>query len=69
MKTLILAIFLIVLSSLEVVAQKNSCPYLDKYGNEYVLTWNSETGTSKLYSYSSVNEKFVVADYQLPKIE
>ncbi|HOZ30709.1 MAG TPA: hypothetical protein PLL66_07310, partial [Bacteroidales bacterium] len=44
-------------------------PYIDKDGVECVLTWNTKTGTSKLFYYKSSEGKFVETDYQLPEIE
>ena len=41
-------------------------PYLDKNGVECVLTYNTTTGTSKLYFYNAGQKKFTEAPYQLP---
>lgn len=41
-------------------------PYLDQDGLECVLAWNSTTGSSRLFFYSSDSETFVEAPYQLP---
>jgi len=63
---MILALTLTVMS-VTLMGQKISAPYLDQSGNECVLTWNLETGVSKLYYYDVDARKFVESDYQLSK--
>lgn len=67
MKILILIPLLLACSGSWLVAQKNSFPYLDPQGVECILTWNSETGISKLYYYEPSEEKFIESPYQLPE--
>lgn len=44
-------------------------PYIDMDGIECVLTWNTETGSSKLYYYDSSTELFEESPYQLADLE
>ena len=44
-------------------------PYVDAKGNECVLTWNSKTGTSKLFFYKESENKFKEAEHQIPVID
>lgn len=60
-------LILMVLFISELKAQRNSFPYLDQDGIECILTWNSETGISKLYYYEPYEGIFVEAPYQLPE--
>lgn len=65
MKNFILSLIAVCIMS-PLMAQHHSYPYLDQNGLECVLTWNSTTGGSILYYYSSDDNKFLPSPYQLP---
>jgi hypothetical protein len=42
-------------------------PFVDQEGREAILSWNLETGYTRLYHYDDHAGKFVISSYQLPR--
>lgn len=49
-----------------ITAQKNSLPYVASDGSYFLLTWDEQTGSSKIYAFDEEYERFELFHSQLP---